>query len=129
VFKVKVRLFLASQLTALSAFADAAKPGQPGVGPLVPLILIFGVFYFLVMRPQQKKQKLHETFLKELKRGDMVVTSAGIIGTVKILSDRFVTIEVDEGVTLKILRSAIAENAASLKQEPNGNTKPVTQTT
>jgi len=126
---VKVRLMLASQLVALSAFADAAKSGQPGVGPLVPLILIFGVFYFLVMRPQQKKQKLHETFLKELKKGDMVVTSAGIIGTVKILSDRFVTIEVDEGVTLKILRSAIAENAASLKQEPNGNTKPVTQTT
>ncbi len=98
------------------------------MGPLVPLILIFGIFYFLVIRPQQKKQKLHEQFLKDLKRGDMVVTNAGIIGTVKTLSDRFVTVEVDEGVTLKILRSAIAENAASLKQE-NGNSKTVTQTT
>lgn len=98
------------------------------MGPLVPLILIFGIFYFLVIRPQQKKQKVHETFLKELKRGDMVVTNAGIIGTVKTLSDRFVTIEDDDGVTLKILRNAIAENAASLKQE-NGNGKTVTQTT
>jgi preprotein translocase subunit YajC len=110
------------------AFADATKaPQQPGFGPMVPLLLIFGVFYFLVLRPQQKKQKQHDQFLKDLKKGDMVVTSSGIIGTVKTLSDRFVTIEVDDGVTLKILRSAIAENAASLKQEPSGKT--VTATT
>ncbi len=122
---MKVVLLLAT--VSLSAFANA-QPQAPGMGPLVPLILIFGIFYFLVIRPQQKKQKVHETFLKELKRGDMVVTNAGIIGTVKTLSDRFVTIEVDDGVTLKILRNAIAENAASLKQE-NGNGKTVTQTT
>ncbi len=113
---------LLGQLWANTAFGDTTKPGQPGFGPMVPLLLIFGVFYFLVLRPQQKKQKLHEGFLKELKKGDMIVTNSGIIGTVKTLSDRFVTMEVDDGVCLKILRSAIAENAASLKQEPNGKT-------
>ena len=109
------------------ALADAPKAApQGGLGPMIPLVLIFGVFYFLVLRPQQKKQKSHDTFLKELKRGDMIVTSSGIIGTVKTLSDRFVTVEVDDGVCLKILRSAIAENAASLKQEPNGKSVPTT---
>ena len=119
---------LIGQLVTNSALAAPSAPGQPGFGPMVPLLLIFGVFYFLVLRPQQKKQKVHEVFLKELKKGDMVVTNSGIIGTVKTLSDRFVTIEVDDGVCLKILRSAIAENAASLKQEPNGNGKTVPTT-
>ena len=120
-------VILIGQLVANTALADA-KSQAPGFGPMVPLLLIFGVFYFLVLRPQQKKQKVHEVFLKELKKGDMIVTNSGIIGTVKTLSDRFVTIEVDDGVCLKILRSAIAENAASLKQEPNGNGKTVSTT-
>ncbi len=103
--------FLADQ-----AWAEAAAP-QQGFAPFIPLILIFGIFYFLIIRPQQKKQKLHAQFLTELKRGDMVVTNSGIIGTIKILSDRFVTLEIDEGVCMKILRNHVSESANNLKEE------------
>ncbi|MBY0369641.1 preprotein translocase subunit YajC [bacterium] len=84
---------------------------------MIPLVLIFGIFYFLVIRPQQKKQKLHLQFLQELKKGDMVVTSGGIIGTIKTLSEKFVTLEIDEGVCLKLLRAQISEGAGSLREE------------
>ena len=101
----------------VAAFADTASAAQ-GVTPFIPLILIFGIFYFLIMRPQQKKQKQHEQFLKELKRGEMVVTNSGIVGTVKTVSDRFVTLEVDDGVYIKMLRTQVLENANNLKEEP-----------
>jgi len=115
---------IVSQLVAWqSAWADAAPadPGHQGMTPFIPLILIFGIFYFLILRPQQRKQKSHDQFLAEIKRGDMVVTNSGIVGTVKTLSDKFVTLEVDDGVCLKVLRSYIAENANTLKDE--GKTK------
>jgi preprotein translocase subunit YajC len=105
---------------AQAAFADDPAGARQGIAPFFPLILIFGIFYFLIMRPQQKKQKDHEKFLKDLKRGDMVVTQSGIIGTVKVLSERFVTLEVDDGVCLKMLRNQILENANSLKEVEKG---------
>lgn len=110
------------------AFAEAAAPAAPsgGVTPFLPMILIFGVFYFLVLRPQQRKQKDQQKFLSELKRGDMVVTNSGIVGTIRTVSDKFVTLEVDEGVCLKILRSAVLENATSLKEERVATTREAT---
>lgn len=84
---------------------------------MIPLVLMFAVFYFLIIRPQNKKQKQHQEFLNTLKRGDMVVTASGIIGTVKTVSDRMVTLEVDEGVCLKVVRSQIADNATKLNEE------------
>jgi preprotein translocase subunit YajC len=91
---------------------------RQGLSPFIPLILIFGIFYFLILRPQQKKVKLHQQFLTELKRGDMVITNSGIIGTIRTLSEKFVTLEVDEGVCMKIVRSQILESANTLKEEP-----------
>jgi preprotein translocase subunit YajC len=117
-----VGIVLFHLLTAGAMADDAANAGKQGITPFIPLILIFGIFYFLIMRPQQKKQRDHEKFLKELKRGDMVVTASGIIGTVKTLSDRFVTLEVDEGVNLKILRSQVSESAGNLKEEAKAKT-------
>jgi len=117
-------VFLAFQI-ALTAFADGAAPaaGPGGITPFLPLIIIFGIFYFLILRPQQKKQKQHEQFVQALKRGDMVITASGIIGTVKAVSDKFVTLEVDDGVCLKVLKNQIAENANTLKEEakPKGS--------
>ena len=112
-------LSLMVALNGAVAFADDTSGGQSASGstPFIPLIIIFGIFYFLIIRPQQKKQKLHSRFLKELKRGDMVVTNAGIIGTVKTLSEKFVTLEVDQGVCLKMLRNTVLESANSLKEE------------
>lgn len=102
-------------------FGDTPPSASPqgGLTPFIPLIIIFGIFYFLVIRPQQKRTKQTEKFLTQLKRGDVVVTNSGIIGTIRVLSDKFVTLEVDEGVSLKILRSHISENAAALKDEKN----------
>ena len=106
-------------LTGIALAENAAAPAsfKDGLSPFIPLIMIFGVFYFLILRPQQKKQKETQRFLSELKRGDMVVTTSGIVGTIRTLSDRFVTLEVDEGVCLKVLRGQIAESAANLKEE------------
>jgi preprotein translocase subunit YajC len=67
-------------------------------------------------RPQQKKAAVQHKFLSELKRGDMILTASGIIGTVKALSDKIVTIEVDNDVCIKVLRSQITENASSLNK-------------
>jgi len=99
------------------AHAEAAPGAQGGVTPFIPLILIFGIFYFLILRPQQKKQKEQQVFLSNLKRGDMVITNAGIIGTLRTLNEKFVTLEVDEGVCIKVLRGQIAESAANLNKE------------
>lgn len=106
-------------LSTASAFADApaagAAPVNP-VSPFIPLLIIFAIFYFLILRPQQKKAKEQQKFITELKKGDMVVTSGGIVGTVKTVADKFVTLEIDQGVSLKLLKSHILESAASLKE-------------
>lgn len=113
----KLYLVCSTFLFSTLALAEAAPGGQGGVAPFVPLILIFAIFYFLILRPQQKKAKEHQKFLSEMKRGDMVITNAGIIGTIRTLSDKFVTLEVDDDVCLKVLRSQIAENAQNLNKE------------
>ena len=95
--------------------AAAAPSWQQSMGPLMPLVLMFGIFYFLIIRPQQKKQKKHRLFLTELKKGEMVITNGGIVGTVKMLSDKLVTLEIDHGVSIKLLRNQILESANSLK--------------
>jgi preprotein translocase subunit YajC len=111
-----LKFMAAGLLVASQAFGEAA-PGPQGMTPFIPLILIFGIFYFLIIRPQQKKQKLHAQFLTELKRGDMIVTNAGIIGMIKVLSDKFVTLEIDDGVNMKVLRNHVSESANNLKEE------------
>ena len=104
----------------------AAPTAREGVTPFIPLLLIFGVFYFLILRPQQRKQKDLQKFLSAMKRGDRVITQSGIIGTVKTVSDQFVTLEVDENVHLKILKSQIAESATTLKENKLATTKEAT---
>ena len=81
---------------------------------LMPLLLMIPIFYFLMIRPQQKKAKDHEAYLKDLKRGDSVVTAAGILGTIDGLTDLVVTLEIANGVKIKILRRQIAGSAAVL---------------
>ena len=74
----------------------------------LPLVLIFVVFYFLLIRPQQKKQKDHRTMLDALRRGDRVVTGGGIIGTVnRVASADEVIVDIAEGVRVRVLRSTI----------------------
>lgn len=86
---------------------------QPAGNPLtafMPLILMFGIFYFLLIRPQQKKQKELQALVKNLKKGDKVVTSGGVIGIVHTLQDDYVVLKVGEGDTkIEVLRSYITE--------------------
>jgi preprotein translocase subunit YajC len=83
----------------------------------LPLLGIFVVFYFLLIRPQQKKAKEHQEMLNQVKRGDRVVTSGGIVGLItKVMSDSEVQVEIAENVKVKVLRSMIS-NVLS-KTEP-----------
>ncbi len=92
--------------------------GLGGIEPLIPLVLIFVVFYFLLIRPQQKKAKAHREMIAGLRRGDRVVTSGGIVGQVqRVMGDTELSVEIAEGVRVRVMRSMIAELVA--KPEPS----------
>jgi len=98
------------------AYAQSAGGGDFIVS-LLPLVLIFVVFYFLLIRPQQKKVKMHKEMLSNIRRGDRVVTNGGIIGTVtRVNDDTELTLEIAEGVRVRSLRSMVADVLA--KTEP-----------
>tara|TARA_Y100001936_G_scaffold226291_1_gene245541 strand:- start:379 stop:723 length:345 start_codon:yes stop_codon:yes gene_type:complete len=79
-------------------------------GTFLPLILIFAVFYFLLIRPQQRKVKQHKDMLSNLKRGDKIITSGGIIGTINKVSDnRELTVEVSDNIEIKIAPGMVAD--------------------
>jgi preprotein translocase subunit YajC len=91
-------------------------------GPqILMLAVMFGIFYFLLIRPQQKKAKEHQELLRALKKGDRIVTNGGIFGTVTGIDDRVAVIEVSEKVRIKILRSQIAGKADSNLESLVGN--------
>ena len=79
-----------------------------GIAQFIPLILIFVIFYFFLIRPQQKKVKEHKLMVAALKRGDEVITSGGIIGRVeRILGDDKVDLSISENVTIQVVQSTI----------------------
>ena len=79
-----------------------------GLAQFIPLILIFVIFYFFLIRPQQKKVKEHKLMVGALKRGDQVVTSGGVIGKVeRILGDDKVDLSISENVTIQVVQSTI----------------------
>ena len=79
-----------------------------GFAQFIPLILIFVIFYFFLIRPQQKKVKEHKEMVKNLKRGDEVITSGGIIGIVdRVMEDDRIEVKISENVKVQIIRSTI----------------------
>ena len=87
------------------------------LGQFVPLILIFVIFYFLLIRPQQKKVKDHKTMIDAVGRGDTIVTGGGLIGkVVRVLEDDKAELEIADNITIKIIRSSIS--AVLSKTEP-----------
>lgn len=89
--------------------AKGEPPGPPGWTSLVPIILIFGVFYFLIILPSQRKEKKQrEALFSALKKNDEVVTAGGIIGVVQSIKDDEVTIRIDENAKMRVLKSSIA---------------------
>jgi len=79
-----------------------------GIAQFIPLILIFVIFYFFLIRPQQKRVKEHKTMVQSLKRGDEIITSGGIIGTIdRVMEDDRIEVVIGENVKVQIIRSTI----------------------
>ncbi len=77
-----------------------------GIGQFIPLILIFVIFYFFLIRPQQKKVKEHKLMVENLKRGDKVVTSGGIVGSIeRVIDNDKVEVSISENVTVEVIKS------------------------
>ncbi|MCB9946761.1 MAG: preprotein translocase subunit YajC [Rhodospirillaceae bacterium] len=94
--------------------------GQNPLELFLPLILIFVVFYFLLIRPQQKRMKEHRNMLQALRRGDRVVTGGGIIGTVAKVADDELTIEIADNVRVKIVRGTVSNVLARTEPAKGG---------
>ena len=106
------------------AAGAAADPGASMIVQLVPLVLILGVFYFLLIRPQQKRLKQHQEMIAALKRGDVVVTSGGLIGKVRSLDELEVRLELAPNIEVRVQRGAITEVRSKSDPAPANDTKP-----
>jgi preprotein translocase subunit YajC len=93
---------------AMGQGGSAGSQGGGGLGPFVPLIAMVVIFYFLLIRPQQKKAKQHQATLDALKRDDMVVTTGGVHGKITGLTDTIVTLEISPNVKVKVSRANIS---------------------
>ncbi len=102
-----------------SAHAQAAgAPAQPAWVSFVPFVLIFLVMYFLMIRPQKKRMEEEQSFITKLAHGDEVYTKSGILGKVTGITEKVVTLELDGGTKMKVLKSHIGGSAAAIFAEP-----------
>ncbi|MCC6138335.1 MAG: preprotein translocase subunit YajC [Bdellovibrionaceae bacterium] len=100
------------------AHAQAASGQSPNLlMQLFPIIAMVFIFYFLMIRPQMKNQKIKQQFLSQLKRGDEVLTSSGIFGTIEGLTEKFITLEISDGVKIRILRDRVMAPAKEPSKE------------
>ena len=89
-----------------------------GIGQFIPLILIFVIFYFFLIRPQQKKVKEHKVMIEGLKRGDKVITSGGITGTVeRLIDNEKVEVEIAENVRVEVVKATGIQSLQTTQQE------------
>lgn len=86
-----------------------ADGGASGIVSFLPLIIIFVLFYFLLIRPQQKRTKDHKTMIGGLGKGDEVVTSGGALGKITDMDDNFISLEIAKGVNIKVQRHMISQ--------------------
>ena len=112
--KMKFLTLLSTLLLQADVWAQAAAPaaGQPDMMKSVlvnlpPILALFALFYFGVIRPQRRQAKNQEELLKKIGKGDEIVTNAGIIGKITGLTEKVVTLEVDQGTEIKVLRTQI----------------------
>lgn len=96
--------------TAYAQAAGAAPAGGPGfIVQILPLILIFGVFYLLIIRPQSKKMKEHRTKIDAVQKGDQVVTGGGLVGKVTKVEPEFVEVELGPNMKVKAVKSTLTD--------------------
>jgi preprotein translocase subunit YajC len=111
---IKIGL-IAGMLIALLVFFGGCVPSAEGeTDPnstwymLAFLVVIFALFYFVMIRPQRKRQKEHEAMMQELQKGDRVITAGGIYGTIESISEDSVVIKVEGGTTMRVARGSVA---------------------
>jgi preprotein translocase subunit YajC len=106
-----------------TAFAMGANEGQAagGLAGFLPIIILFAIFYFLLIRPQQKKAKEHREMISNLKKGNRIVTSGGIYGTIISIDDTTIGLEIAEKVKIKLSRGNVAgrisDNETAVKSD------------
>ena len=93
---------------AANVFAAGAQGGD-AFSSFIPLIVIFGIFYFLVIRPQQKRAKDHEAQLKALKKDDKIITTGGIYGTITAVREGILEVKIADNVKVQLARSAVSD--------------------
>ena len=91
------------------AWAQAGGDAGGGLFSLLPLVVIFILFYFLLIRPQQKRAKQHKEMVTALKKGEEIVTNGGLLGKVADLDDNFITLEIASGLNAKVQRQSVAQ--------------------
>jgi len=91
-----------------SAYAQEAASKSGGLISFLPLIVIFALFYFMLIRPQMKRAKEHRQLVSGLQKGDEIVTSGGLLGKITQIEDSFVTVKVAQNVEIKVQRHAVA---------------------
>jgi preprotein translocase subunit YajC len=104
----RIHMVSISNLFISNAYAEgAAAPQGGGFLDFLPLIALLAVFYFLVLRPQQKRAKEHKAMTEGLQKGDEVVTQGGVLGRVVKVDDNYVTVEIAEGVNMIVQKAAV----------------------
>jgi len=106
---------------AMGQGGAAAGQGAGGFGGLIPIILMFVIFYFLLIRPQQKRNKEHKEMIANLKKGDRIITSGGLYGRITGMDEATLTVEIADKVRVKVVRgnvSALAQSAAAPAASP-----------
>jgi len=93
---------------AMGTPGDAAAQGGGGASGLIMMVIIFAIFYFILIRPQQKKMKEHKKMVEDLKKGDEIITSGGIYGTVEGVTPDTLTVKIAEGTKVKVTRSSVS---------------------
>lgn len=91
-----------------NAYAQGATQGSP-LGMFLPMLVIFGAFYFLLIRPQQKKQKAHTALVSALSVGDEVMTAGGILGKVTNVTEHYAAIEIADGMIIKVQKASVSQ--------------------
>jgi preprotein translocase subunit YajC len=91
-----------------NAYAQGATQGSP-LGMFLPMLVIFGAFYFLLIRPQQKKQKAHAALVSALNVGDEIMTAGGILGKVTNVTEHYAAIEIADGMIIKVQKASVSQ--------------------
>ena len=91
-----------------NAWAQAAAPAGPGLELFIMIGIFFLIMYFLIIRPQSKRNKEHKQLLASLSKGDEVVTSGGLLGKVSDIGDSFISLEVQDGIVIKIQKQSVS---------------------